>query len=67
VKHTLDVIKCGLFSKNTEVANLSCRVITKIVASYNENQMQDLKFSFTEWLLVQRPKLPQAAKPLPSP
>ena len=44
VRHTLDVLKCGLFSKNAEVANLCCRVLTKLVQSFNENSnMVDFK------------------------
>jgi hypothetical protein len=30
-KHTLDVLKCGLFSKNKEVCNMCCKVFSKIV------------------------------------
>ena len=50
----MDVIKCGLFSKNVDVVNLCAKVLTKIVKSYNENNLTDLKLSFFKWLTIPR-------------
>lgn len=53
---TLNVLKCGMFSRNPDVSNLSCRVFTKIASIMNENSQDgsviELKHSFWEWLTV---------------
>ena len=55
---TLNVLKCGLFSRNADVCDLSCRVFTKIASVMNENSQDggiiELKHSFWEWLTVQQ-------------
>jgi len=37
VSPSMSVLKCGLFSKDADVANLCCRVFTKMVSIFNEN------------------------------
>lgn len=58
VTPTLNVLKCGMFSRNADVSNLSCRVFTKIASIMNENSQDggiiELKHSFWEWLTVQQ-------------
>lgn len=53
---TLNVLKCGMFSRDPDVSNLSCRVFTKIASIMNENSQDggiiELKHSFLEWLTV---------------
>jgi len=69
IKTTLDVIKCGLFSKNAEVATLCSRLFIKIVEMLNEfsdtSEILDLKFVFYEWLTLAR--VPAKITPAPSP
>jgi hypothetical protein len=81
IKPTFDVIKCGLFSKNSEVTVLCNRLFTKIIQILNDNADQgnilDLKFTFYEWLTLARvipkitasPSLPKVKgrSPVPKP
>ena len=50
-----------------EVCNLCTRVLTKLINTFHENDITDLKFRYLDWLTVQRTVKPSAQKPLASP
>ena len=51
LKPSLNVIKCGLFSKNSDVVNQASNVLTKIASVINENQsMFEMRGQYNEWL-----------------
>lgn len=62
VKHTLDVLKCGLFSKNAELTITTCQLLTRIIALAVENDLEDLRFNYLEWLTMAK-KLPTSKPP----
>ena len=52
---TLNVLKCGLFSENAEVAGLCCRTITKVSSIIYDTAQGDpdgssLRPQFWDWL-----------------
>ena len=55
LKPSLNVLKCGLFSKSSDVVNQASNVLTKIATVINENQssMFELRGSYNEWMFMQ--------------
>jgi hypothetical protein len=57
VSPTLNVLKCGMFSRDVDVCNMCCRVFTKMVTIMNDSEdsgVMELKHAFWDWLTVQK-------------
>ena len=69
VKHTLDVLKCGLFSKNAELAITACQILTRVIVVAIENDLEDLRFNYLEWLTMtkKQPKVKPPKSPAKNP
>lgn len=54
IKQTLNILRCGLFSKDIEVSETCMRVFAKVADIINSNSMvqsmQELKFGLHSWL-----------------